>query len=131
MVSSFMNLCLSFKVFSGMICLVALFLIYLQVAFVIFLMAVPLSHCNTLRNAFTEEDLTPIVENLKWNDKEEQTAMADYFHQKSSDPAKKYTKVSCKDAESIHKSLKENCPNSCISTRNPDCNRYFCKSCYN
>ena len=114
-----------------MICLVAFFLIYLQVAFVIFLMAVPLSHCNTLRNAFTEEDLTPIVENLKWDDKEEQTAMADYFHQKSSDPAKKYTKVSCKDVKSIHKSLKENCPNSCRPTYNSDCNLNFCKSCDN
>ena len=117
--------------FSGMICLVAFFLIYLQVAFVIFLMAVPLSHCNTLRNAFTEEDLTPIVENLKWDDKEEQTAMADYFHQKSSDPAKKYTKVSCKDVKSIHKSLKENCPNRCRPTYNSDCNLNFCKSCDN
>ena len=131
MVSSFMNLCLSFKVFSGMICLVALFLIYLQVAFVIFLMAVPLSHCNTLRNAFTEEDLTPIVENLKWDDKEEQTAMADYFHQKSSDPAKKYTKVSCKDVESISNSLKENCPNSCRPTYDIDCKILFCTSCNN
>ena len=114
-----------------MICLVAFFLIYLQVAFVIFLMAVPLSHCNTLRNAFTEEDLTPIVENLKWDDKEEQTAMADYFHQKSSDPAKKYTKVSCKDVKSIHKSLKENCPNRCSPTYNIDCKHNFCKSCDN
>ena len=57
-----MNLSLSFFVFSGMICLIAFFLIYLQVVFVIFLMAVPLSHCNTSRNVFTEEDLTPIVE---------------------------------------------------------------------
>ena len=114
-----------------MICLVALFLIYLQVAFVIFLMAVPLSHCNTLRNAFTEEDLTPIVENLKWDDKEEQTAMADYFHQKSSDPAKKYTKVSCEDVKSIHDSLMENCPNRCSPSYNFDCEFNFCKSCDN
>ena len=114
-----------------MICLVALFLIYLQVAFVIFLMAVPLSHCNTLRNAFTEEDLTPIVENLKWDDKEEQTAMADYFHQKSSDPAKKYTIVSCEDVKSIHNSLRNNCPNGCNPPYNIDCNHNFCKSCDN
>ena len=55
-------------------------------------MAVPLSHCNTSRNVFTEEDLTPIVENLKWDDKEEQTAMADYFHPKSSDVQKRSIK---------------------------------------
>ena len=94
-------------------------------------MAVPLSHCNTLRNAFTEEDLTPIVENLKWDDKEEQTAMADYFHQKSSDPAKKFICISCEDVESIHNSLKGNCPNGCNPTHNSDCETNFCTSCNN
>ena len=130
MVSSFMNLCLSFKVFSGMICLVALFLIYLQVAFVIFLMAVPLSHCNTLRNAFTEEDLTPIVENLKWDDKEEQTAMADYFHQKSSDVQKRSNVVSCDCRKYAHERLTESCPHGCISFWENDCNKSYCKTCY-
>ena len=124
-----MNLSLSFFVFSGMICLIAFFLIYLQVVFVIFLMAVPLSHCNTSRNVFTEEDLTPIVENLKWDDKEEQTAMADYFHPKSSDVQKRSNVVSCDCREFAHKRLTELCPHSCIYYWDIGCNKIYCNTC--
>ena len=125
-----MNLSLSFFVISGMICLIAFFFIYLQVVFVIFLMAVPLSHCNTSRNVFTEEDLTPIVENLKWDDKEEQTAMADYFHPKSSDVQKRSNVVSCDCREFAHKRLKELCPHSCIYYWDIDCNKSYCNTCH-
>ena len=122
-----MNLSLSFFVPSGMICVIAFFLTYLQVVFVIFLMAVPLSHCNTLRNAFTEEDLTPMIENLKWEDKEEQTAMADYFHQKSSDVQKRNNALSCECKKRIHRALKGDCSNSCIPDYDRDCNHLICK----
>ena len=125
-----MNLSLSFFVFPGMICLIAFFLIYLQVVFVIFLMAVPLSHCNTSRNVFTEEDLTPIVENLKWDDKEEQTAMADYFHPKSSDVQKRSNVVSCDCREFAHKRLTESCPDGCIPFWEKDCNKSYCNTCH-
>ena len=125
-----MNLSLSFFVSSDMICLIAFFLTYLQVVFVVFLMAVPLSHCNTLRNAFTEEDLTPIVENLKGDSKEEQTAMADYFHQKRSDLQKHINAFSCECKERIHKTLKKCCPDSCITTYNVNCKNFFCTSCH-
>ena len=100
---------------------------YLQVVFVVFLMAVPLSHCNTLRNAFTEEDLTPMIENLKWEDKEEQTAMADYFHQKSSDVQKRNNALSCECKERIRKTLQDHCSNSCIPKYDSDCDQLFCK----
>ena len=90
-------------------------------------MAVPLSHCNTLRNAFTEEDLTPTVENLKWDDKEEQTAMADYFHQKSSDVQKRNNALSCECKKRIHEALKGDCSNSCIPDYDRDCNHLICK----
>ena len=122
-----MNLTLSFFVPSGMICVIAFFLTYLQVIFVIFLMAVPLSHCNTLRNAFMEEDLTPMIENLKWEDKEEQTAMADYFHQKSSDVQKRNNALSCECKERIHKTLKTHCSNSCIPMYSKACGHLICK----
>ena len=122
-----MNLTLSFFVPSGMICVIAFFLTYLQVVFVIFLMAVPLSHCNTLRNAFTEEDLTPMIENLKWEDKEEQTAMADYFHQKSSDVQKRNNALSCECKERIHKALKQHCSKSCIPKYDRACGHFICK----
>ena len=122
-----MNLTLSFFVPSGMICVIAFFLTYLQVVFVIFLMAVPLSHCNTLRNAFTEEDLTPMIENLKWEDKEEQTAMADYFHQKSSDVQKRNNALSCECKEHIHNTLKEHCSKSCIPMYSKACGHLICK----
>ena len=90
-------------------------------------MAVPLSHCNTLRNAFTEEDLTPMIENLKWEDKEEQTAMADYFHQKSSDVQKRNNALSCECKERIRKTLRDHCSNSCIPKYDSDCDQLFCK----
>ena len=125
-----MNLSLSFFVSSDMICLIAFFLTYLQVVFVVFLMAVPLSHCNTLRNAFTEEDLTPMVENLKGDGKEEQTAMADYFHQKRSDLQKHINAFSCERKLRIHNSLLRCCPESCIPTRDVNCEENFCTSCY-
>ena len=125
-----MNLSLSFFVSSDMICLIAFFLTYLQVVFVVFLMAVPLSHCNTLRNAFTEEDLTPMVENLKGDGKEEQTAMADYFHQKRSDLQKHINAFSCERKLRIHKSLLQCCPESCTPTRDVNCKQTFCTSCY-
>ena len=125
-----MNLSLSFFVFSGMICLIAFFFIYLQVVFVIFLMAVPLSHCNTSRNVFTEEDLTPIVENLKWDDKEEQTAMADYFHPKSSDVQKRSNVVSCDCRKYVDKRLRELCPYNCVSSWYFDCNKSYCYTCH-
>ena len=124
-----MNLSLSFFVSSDMICLIAFFLTYLQVVFVVFLMAVPLSHCNTLRNAFTEEDLTPMVENLKGYGKEEQTAMADYFHQKRSDLQKHINAFSCECKKRIHKTLWECCPESCTPTYNVNCEKAFCTSC--
>ena len=122
-----MNLSLSFFVSSDMICLIAFFLTYLQVVFVVFLMAVPLSHCNTLRNAFTEEDLTPMIENLKWEDKEEQTAMADYFHQKSSDVQKRNNALSCECKIHIRKTLQDHCSNSCIPKYDRDCRQLICK----
>ena len=122
-----MNLTLSFFVPSGMICVIAFFLTYLQVVFVIFLMAVPLSHCNTLRNAFTEEDLTPMIENLKWEDKEEQTAMADYFHQKSSDVQKRNNALSCECKKRIHDTLKQHCSKSCIPKYDRACGHFICK----
>ena len=122
-----MNLSLSFFVPSGMICVIAFFLTYLQVVFVIFLMAVPLSHCNTLRNAFTEEDLTPMIENLKWEDKEEQTAMADYFHQKSSDVQKRNNALSCECKEHIRNTLKQHCSKSCIPMYSKACGHFICK----
>ena len=122
-----MNLSLSFFVSSDMICLIAFFLTYLQVVFVVFLMAVPLSHCNTLRNAFTEEDLTPMIENLKWEDKEEQTAMADYFHQKSSDVQKRNNALSCECKEHIRNILKQHCSKSCIPKYDRDCGHLICK----
>lgn len=90
-------------------------------------MAVPLSHCNTLRNAFTEEDLTPMIENLKWEDKEEQTAMADYFHQKSSDVQKRNNALSCECKERIHKTLKQHCSKSCIPMFSKACDHLICK----
>ena len=93
-------------------------------------MAVPLSHCNTSRNVFTEEDLTPIVENLKWDDKEEQTAMADYFHPKSSDVQKRSNVVSCHCREFAHKILEESCPYDCVSDWNIDCNKSYCNTCH-
>lgn len=101
-----------------------------KVVFVVFLMAVPLSHCNTLRNAFTEEDLTPMVENLKGDGKEEQTAMADYFHQKRSDLQKHINAFSCERKLRIHNSLLRCCPESCIPTRDVNCKQNFCTSCY-
>ena len=125
-----MNLSLSFFVSSDMICLIAFFLTYLQVVFVVFLMAVPLSHCNTLRNAFTEEDLTPTVENLKGDSKEEQTAMADYFHQKRSDLQKHINAFSCECKKRIHETLKQCCPDSCTTTYNVNCKKFFCTSCH-
>ena len=125
-----MNLSLSFFVPSGMICVIAFFLTYLQVVFVIFLMAVPLSHCNTLRNAFTEEDLTPMVENLKGDGKEEQTAMADYFHQKRSDLQKHINAFSCECMKRIHKTLLDCCPESCTPTHYGNCGERFCTSCH-
>ena len=90
-------------------------------------MAVPLSHCNTLRNAFTEEDLTPMIENLKWEDKEEQTAMADYFHQKSSDVQKRNNALSCECKKHIHDTLKEHCSKSCIPMFSKACDHLICK----
>nr|XP_058969919.1 uncharacterized protein LOC131796356 [Pocillopora verrucosa] len=99
-----------------------------KVAFVIFLMAVPLSHCNTLRNAFTEEDLTPIVENLKWDDKEEQTAMADSFHQERYEDN---TSTVCNDMRSVQEELRKCCPNGCHIFVSITCKLKFCGRCKN
>ena len=123
-----MNLSLSFFVFMRMICLIAFFLIYLQVAFVVFSMAVLLSHCNTLRNAFTEEDFTPIVEDLKWDDKEEQTAMADSFHQERYEDN---IPTVCNDMASVQEELRKCCPNGCHTIVSITCKMEHCVRCKN
>ena len=68
-----------------------------------------------------------MIENLKWEDKEEQTAMADYFHQKSSDVQKRNNALSCECKKLIHNTLKQHCSKSCIPKYNRACGHFTCK----
>ena len=70
-----------------------------------------------------------MVENLKGDGKEEQTAMADYFHQKRSDLQKRINAISCECKQRIHDTLMKYCPESCTPTRYPNCEKQFCTSC--